>query len=115
MIYRAGSREKEIREGMRGGKGSVAIAPLTGALPDGTRVFSSLSLGPGDSIGYHVHEGESELFYFAKGVARVIDDGEEAIAEAGDAMLTASGRGHSLENIGEGELLVIAVVVLDRQ
>ena len=115
MIYRHGELPTEVRERMRGGNGRVALTPLTGELPDGVRVFSTISLTPGDSIGYHVHEGESELFYFAKGRARVADNDRSYEVEAGDAMLTPSGSGHSVENVGDSELIVIAIVVLDRQ
>ena len=37
-------------------------------------LFSVLTLIPGASIGYHVHENETELFYFIDGCGRVQDD-----------------------------------------
>jgi len=113
MITRANGQSFEVREQMRGGDGKVKLTKLCEPLPNKVRVFSTISLGPGDSIGFHVHEGESELFYFAQGKARVQDNDETFEVNAGDAMATYSGNGHSVKNIGSDELLLVAVVILD--
>ncbi len=103
----------EIRENMRGGAGSAALMPLTTALPGKMRLFTQITLKPGSSIGYHVHEGETELFYFIKGAGRVQDDDAFVNVKAGDCMTTASGHGHAVENTGTEELIFVAAIVLD--
>jgi len=113
MITRHGEQTKEVRERMRGGNGKVVMTQLFNPLPDKLRVFSTLSLMPGDSIGYHVHENETELFYFVKGKARVRDNDETYDMNAGDVLSTTSGNGHSVENVGDDELVLVAVIVLD--
>ena len=114
MITRKGDIQSEIREQMRGGNGRAVMTKLSGALPEKMRIFSTISLMPGDSIGYHVHEGETELFYFVKGSCKVNDNhGEEAVLTAGDVLSTPSGHGHSVENVGDDEVLMVAVIVLD--
>ena len=113
MITRKGDIQGEIREQMRGGNGKVVMTKLAPALPEKMRIFSTISLMPGDSIGYHVHEGETELFYFVKGRCKVRDNDVECVLTAGDVLSTASGNGHSVENVGDDEVLMVAVIVLD--
>ena len=63
--------------------------------------------------GYHVHENETELFYFLEGNGRVQDDDRFYDISAGDAMATPSGHGHSVENTGDTNLVILAAIVLD--
>ena len=67
MLTRKDQQLHGIREFMRGGKKQVETTALSGRLPEHMRMFSILTLIPGASIGYHVHEGETELFYFLEG------------------------------------------------
>ena len=113
MITRKGDIQSEIREQMRGGNGRAVMTKLSAELPEKMRIFSTISLMPGDSIGYHIHEGETELFYFVKGSCKVRDDDAENVLTAGDVLSTPSGHGHSVENVGEDEVLMVAVIVLD--
>ena len=101
----------ELREHMRGGKGTVEVTKLSNELPANMRLFARLTLKPGCSIGYHVHEHETELFAFVSGSGVVTDD--EAVREvrAGDSMLTFPGHGHAVENTGDADLVLIASIV----
>lgn len=102
-----------VREKMRGGPGSAALTALSAELPAKMRLFSQITLTPGSGIGYHVHEGETELFYFIQGSERVKDDETFVDVKAGDSMSTPSGHGHSVENTGEVDLVFVAAIVLD--
>lgn len=113
MISRREFQRTEVREKMRGGNGQVTMRALIEGLPKGTRLFSALTLRPGDSIGYHTHEGETEYYYFVQGLARVSDNGELFTVSAGDAMCTPSCHGHSVENVGDEDVVLVAVIVLD--
>ena len=73
MITRKNEQKISIREYMRGGKKHVKLAALSNQLPENARLFSVLTLIPGASIGYHVHENETEMFYFIEGCGRVQD------------------------------------------
>ena len=64
MISRKDSMPVEAREHMRGGDGTVHLTRVFPELPANARIFSVIELQPGESIGYHVHENETELFYF---------------------------------------------------
>jgi len=113
MITRKENQAKSIREYMRGGKEHVELTALFSELPGNARLFSVLKLIPGASIGYHVHENETELFYFVEGCARVQDDENFYDVTAGDSMATFSGHGHSVENTGDHDLVMVAVIIKD--
>ena len=113
MITRQSEQKKSVREYMRGGKEYVQLASLSKELPERARLFSMLTLVPGASIGYHVHEGETELFYFLDGCGRVQDDDQYFDISAGDSMCTTNGHGHSVENTGDHDLVILAVIVND--
>lgn len=112
MIRRADEMSMEVREAMRGGKGSVQLSHIEkDGLPDHVRLFATLTLAPGCSIGEHVHEGEAELFYFVQGEGTVTDNGEAIPVRAGDAMITPDGHAHSVENTGTQDLIILATIV----
>ena len=113
MITYQNQQDHSVREFMRGGKKQVEITKLSAQLPERMRVFNVMTLIPGASIGYHVHENETELFYFLEGNGRVQDDDTFHDISAGDAMATFSGHGHSVENTGETNLVILAAIVLD--
>ena len=113
MITRKDQQGHSIREFMRGGKKQVLFTDLSAKLPSSCRVFSILTLIPGASIGYHVHEGETELFYFMEGNGRFQDDDKVYDISAGDATATFSGHGHGVENTGDTNLVLLACIVKD--
>ena len=113
MIRKATECNKEYRENMRGGNGTVEITNFAtpSELNDKGRLFANITLKPGCSIGYHVHEKDSELFYLIKGTALYNDNGTECTLSAGDVMICPAGTGHSIANIGEEDVEVCAVIV----
>ena len=113
MITRKAQQGHSIREAMRGGEKYVQFTDLSAQVPDNVRVYSILTLIPGASIGYHVHENETELFYFLEGAGKVRDDDEEFDIAAGDSMATFSGHGHGVTNTGDTDLVLLACIVKD--
>lgn len=113
MITRKSEQKISIREYMRGGKKHVKLAALSSQLPENARLFSVLTLIPGASIGYHVHENETEMFYFIEGCGRVQDDDRFYDITAGDSMATFSGHGHAVENTGDHDLVILAAIIKD--
>jgi mannose-6-phosphate isomerase-like protein (cupin superfamily) len=114
MIRRVAEMEKDVRERMREGKGSVEILHVfrPSELKGKTRLFARLRLAVGSSIGYHVHEGEEEIFYILTGSALVTEGGQVSRVGPGEAVLTGGGSGHSIENAGTGPLELLAVILL---
>ncbi len=113
MITRSDQQAHSVREFMRGGKKYVQHTQLSSELPEKLRLFNILTLIPGASIGYHVHENESEMFYFLEGNGRVQDDEQYFDVTAGDTMATFSGHGHAVENTGDTDLVILAAIVKD--
>ena len=113
MITRKEQQAHSVREFMRGGKKFVQHTELSAQLPERLRIFNILTLIPGASIGYHVHENETEMFYFLEGCGRVQDDDKAYDVQAGDSMATFNGHGHSVENTGDTDLLILAAIVKD--
>ena len=97
MIRKAADCKKEYREHMRDGNGIVEITNFATPeeLNNKGRLFANITLNPGCSIGYHVHEKDSELFYIMKGQVLYNDNGEECVLSAGDVMLCPAGTGHN--------------------
>lgn len=112
MVERQAEHLVEHREHMRGGNKTAEITQLfQGRLPEKARLFGSIRLVPGASIGVHTHEHETELFFFYQGSGVVTDDGERVPVQAGDAMSTPSGHSHGVENTGTEDLVFAAVIV----
>lgn len=105
--------KSEIREKMRGGNGSVEIKHIftDAEMTAKTRLFARLSLEKNSSIGLHQHATDEEVYYILSGTGKVIEENSEYIVKKGDAVLTGNGLSHSIENIGEDTLELIAVVV----
>ena len=113
MIRKAADCKKVYNEKMRGGNGIVEITNF--ATPDELnnkgRLFANITLKPGCSIGYHVHENESELFYVMKGEAVYNDNGTEVPVSAGDVMICPAGTGHGVANNGTEDAELCAVIL----
>ena len=115
MIKRNNSYETVINKEMRGGKGEVKIEHLLTKeeLYNKGRMYARITLVPGSSIGYHIHEGEMETFHIISGSAKISDNGTEIIAETGDTILTQSLNGHSVECAGDEPLVMIALIIFE--
>jgi len=106
--------EKEVRERMRGGTGSVEFLHIfrKEELKGKVRLMARLRLSTGSSIGYHLHDGEEEVFYILTGTGVLTEQGVATTVGPGDAVLTRSGEGHSIENRGAEPLELIATILL---
>ena len=114
MIRTANECKTEYREHMRDGKGTVQLTSFIESdaeLCGKGRLFSKITLQPGCSIGFHIHENDSELFYFMTGTGLYSDNGEMKTVSAGDVALCPAGTGHSIENNGSEVLELVAVIV----
>ena len=75
--------------------------------------FSLVEIEPGEQVGYHVHNGDSDSYYIISGKGLYNDNGTEIEVDAGTITFTPSGEGHALKNIGEDKLCFIALVIED--
>ena len=114
MIRKAAECQVEYREHMRDGDGTVQLTSFIAGpaeLNDKGRLFSKITLNPGCSIGYHVHDKDAELFYLIKGTAEYNDGGELCTVSAGDVMICPTGTGHGIANKGDEVVELVAVIV----
>ena len=113
MIIKNEDRTKHIRHGVRDGHGNVyeeLVVPPEELCGNG-RLYAKETLKPGDSIGYHDHQGEREIYFILDGKAKVIDDGMPSIVLKDDVMITGSGHAHSIENVGSKDLIFMALII----
>ena len=114
MIRKPEGFRIEYKEHMRDGDGTVQLTHfITGPeeLNGKGRLFSKITLNPGCSIGYHVHETDAELFYILKGTAEYNDAGEIRTVTAGDVTICPTGTGHGIANRTDEVVELIAVIV----
>ena len=114
MIRRKWECKTEPRVQLRDGDGTVLMTSLISGpeeLLGKGRLFSIITLNPGCSIGHHVHEGESELFYIIRGTAEYYDNGTLRTVHAGDVTICGPGQEHGIANRTE-EVTEVAAVIL---
>lgn len=104
----------EKRISMRDGNGEVILEHISKAgLPKNQRLMAKIILNQGCSIGYHVHENETEIFYVISGCGLANDNGTLVRLAAGDTLITSNGHGHSIQNYAEQPLVLLANIILD--
>ena len=114
MIREAKDCTIEYREHMRDGDGTVMLTSLISGpeeLNEKGRLFSKITLNPGCSIGFHIHDKDAELFYIMKGTAEYNDNGEVRTVTAGDVTICPTGTGHGIANRTDEVVELIAVIV----
>ena len=75
------------------------------------RMYAHAKLLPGEEVGFHIHQGESEIYYVLSGNALYDDNGTKVEIGAGDVTFTPSGSGHGIANIGKETLEFMALIV----
>lgn len=105
--------QTDVKDRDQNGKGNTEITHIfkSNELSGHASLCAVIGLEPGCSIGYHQHVGEEEIFYIIAGQARVVDDGQNEVLNCGDSHLIKSGSFHSLENIGNIPLKVVALIL----
>lgn len=114
MIRRKEECTTEIREHMREGDGSVLLTNFIAGpeeLNGKGRLFSKITLEPGCSIGYHLHDTDAELFYILRGTAEYNDNGTIRTVSAGDVTICPTGESHGIANRSDETVELVAVIV----
>ena len=103
----------EPRSEIRGGNGVIPFTHLLSADEIGKagRTYALMTIEPGCSIGEHDHQGEAEVYWVLDGDIHCTDDGAEEMLHAGDVMYTSSGHRHSIENLGDKTVNVLALII----
>ena len=95
-----------------GGVGDLTLDKPSelGCLPSAVATLARATLAPGAEVGYHVHTGDSEAYYFISGEGEYDDGGITYKVSAGDFSYTADGQGHGVKNTGDEPLVFIALI-----
>ncbi len=80
--------------------------------PEGSvfRMVAIMTLEPGASVGYHVHENNEEVYSILSGSGIYSDNGKEIEVGPGDTTLAPRGTGHGIKNSGDAPLVFFAVI-----
>ncbi|WP_194608490.1 cupin domain-containing protein [Clostridium vitabionis] len=106
MILEMKNGESKIVHNMKGGEKSLRNVTFN----DGQNKIVYNTLEPGATVGYHRHEGNSEIIFFVSGKAKILmDDGVE-YAEPGQCHYCPEGHSHSVQNPGPDPLTFFAVI-----
>lgn len=103
-----------LKEQMRGGEGTTEILNIVP--PDElnhARLFSTITLPVGASIGDHTHIAETEYYYILEGEGTVFEAEGPSVVGVGDVVITGDNESHGIANTGTVPLVFLAVIILD--
>ena len=96
-----------------GGEGTLHLNKMSAfdSFPKAVSTFARATLEVGSSVGFHVHETNSEAYYFLSGVGEYDDNGVKSTVTSGDFTYTPCGEGHGIKNVGDTPLEFIALII----
>lgn len=106
------------KENFLGGSGIVHFEHILTAeqMYGMNRVYARVTLKKGCSVGYHVHDGDAEDYFVLSGRATLDDNHERTLLlNPGDHYYTVSGKGHSIANFEDEDLVFMALIVYDHE
>lgn len=109
MIKKFNEFETVVVENLRGGEGKVFLQKVTPIL-DSMKMYAKITIPKGSSIGIHTHEEDEELILCFKNKGIIIVDGVESAFEEGMLSICKRGRNHSIKNIYDEDLVLLAIV-----
>lgn len=80
---------------------------------DKGRLLSVNTLKKDCGVGYHVHEGDGEVYYILEGEAEYNDNGNVVTVKAGDVTITKAGEGHEIINRKDEPCVFLALILFD--
>ena len=112
MIRRKSEMTSEIRENMRGGNGKIEITNIVNKEElKNARLLAYINIPKDASIGDHDHKEETEYYIILEGKGQVNDNDILYEINKGDVVITGGGASHSIKNIGNEELKMIAIII----
>lgn len=113
-IRRASERRRSTTENAQGGPGRMLSAWMTDTdeeLAGKGRLFKENVLEKDCGVGYHLHDGDCELYLILEGEAEYDDNGTKTVLRAGDVTFTGNGEGHAITNRSETPVRFIALIL----
>lgn len=96
-----------------GGKGEIFITHLLTPkeLAGKCTMFARVRIPVDASLGIHQHTGNTETYYILQGTGLYTDNGATYKVKAGTTTFCADGDTHGIENIGDDDLIFIALII----
>lgn len=99
---------KQEVNGLRGGEGIVYLQKMPTLV--NMKMYAKITIPKGSSIGIHTHVEDEEVIYVLKNKGILTIDGKEMEITEGMVSLCKKGRNHSIKNIFDDDLELLAVV-----
>jgi len=115
MLFKKQDQVVSYKENMRGGQGTIMLNELMPKelLNGKSRLFSTITIEPGCSIGFHTHEKECEIFYVIEGTLIYNENNDnEYTINVGDSVLNENMSGHSVRNESNCKAVILALILL---
>lgn len=117
MIRRKEDHLTTYKSDMFGGRGTVSYLHLAAneELCNKGRMLAILTIPEGGILGFHEHHGEIDIYHILKGKAEFNDNGTVLQFNEGDTTWIKPEQGHSIANVGKGDLQFISLVLFAKQ
>jgi len=115
MIRRSSEMREESIHELKGGRGTLKLFHILekDELSGKGRLCTREIIPPGNSVGFHKHEADFELYYVLEGEGLVNDNGFETTIRKGDAVRTGHGESHAIKNVGDRDLELITLILFE--
>ena len=104
---------KSSDEKLKKGKGELTITHLLtpNEMKDKCSMFAKVTIPVGASLDIHSHIGNTETYYIIQGEGLYNDNGNDIKIGVGTTTFCADGEKHGIENIGNEDLIFIALII----
>lgn len=114
IVRRKEDRIHKVIEGAQGGPGHMIadfIINNDDELYGNGRLYNEIVLEKDCGVGYHVHNGDGELYVILSGEAEYNDNGTITTVKAGDITITYPGEGHAITNKSDEPCYFIGLIL----
>lgn len=111
MVAKRKNMLYEVRSKLKDGNGDISCINLDCTNEKNCRLMSQMTVPVSASIGNHTHINETEYYIILEGKGLATDNGTQHTVEKGDIVVTKHGDNHSLENIGDMPLKLLAIII----
>lgn len=96
-----------------GGKGEIFITHLLtpAEMVGKCQMFARVKIPAGASLGVHQHVDNNETYHILQGKGLYTDNGKTYTVTAGNTTFCADGDTHGIENIGDDDLIFVALII----
>lgn len=101
--------KREVQQNCHDGIGSILFREVFGSTDFKSNLehLHETIVEPHSTIGYHLHSGNEEIYYFLEGEAIMTVNNESIKVEPGDAVITYSGDSHGLINDSDARVKIL--------